>query len=255
MAVIVFTLFLAFSTQNFVFFLPKQYTFDDEKITAQTELTQSTATWNAIVDWKIIADHYVLFFSTLTFIAIPRDSFPPGSIPRFEKLLHNIQKISYTQPITIETTLSKTTYIMLWLLLFFFNLSFFLLIALYIVIPRFLAPAGFFRLLLIGAVGVYVAFAIMSTGYCALSQKNKTLFLPTHYTFDEEKVVARTESAQTTIPWRSFAVWRGILGNYVLFLSSRKVIVIPRSKIPAQAGSALEWLLRSKIGWKLLVWW
>jgi hypothetical protein len=79
------------------------------------------------------------------------------------------------------------------------------------------------------------------------------LFLPARYTFDEEKVIAEAGGSITTVEWDAFTAWRALLGRY--FLSSRKVIAIPQSKIPVQIGSALEWLLHEKIGKMFLVVW
>lgn len=91
--VIINALYMAFSSKNFSFFLPTAYTFDDEIISAKTELAQGTIKWNAVVGLKVVADHYVLSFSVIGFIAVPKSKIPPESVSRFEKVLHdNIQK-------------------------------------------------------------------------------------------------------------------------------------------------------------------
>jgi hypothetical protein len=253
--VIIETLYMAFSTKNSQFLVPTRYTFDDEGISADKGLIQVRAAWNSIVEWKIVADHYVLFSSATVFIAIPRSSFSPDSLSRFKGLLPNIQKLSFTGPVIVETTLSRVYYIVLYLILFFYNISFFIIIVLYIGIYKFLIPTGFFNLLFRGLFVFYISYIIVSTLYHAYSPKNRALFLPSRYTFDEEKVLIEAGDSTTTVEWDAFTAWRALLGRYFLFLSSRKVIVIPQSKIPAQTGSAFEWLLHEKIGKKYLVIW
>jgi len=78
-----------FSSKNSIFFLPTRYICDNEGISASTSLTQSTAKWDAIIEWKIIAGCYVLFLSIITFIAIPKSTIQPQDVSTFESFLYN----------------------------------------------------------------------------------------------------------------------------------------------------------------------
>ena len=164
-----------------------------------------------------------------------------------------MQERSYSEPIIVETALSRTHYIILYNFLLFYSISFVPIVILYIGVYKFLPPTGFSNLLLIGVFVGYVSYLVITTLYHAFSPKNRMLFLPTRFTFDEDKVLAEAEGSTTTIQWDAFVWWRALIGRYVLFLSFRKIIVIPQSKIPTQAGSAFEWLLHEKVRKKLLM--
>jgi hypothetical protein len=91
--VLVSALYMTYSPKNSSYFLPTKYTFDDETISVRTDIAQCTVTWKAFIGWKVIADHYVLFNSAITYIAIPKSAIPPNSASMFEQLLRDkIQK-------------------------------------------------------------------------------------------------------------------------------------------------------------------
>ncbi len=159
-------------------------------------------------------------------------------------------------PLVVESTLSKSVYIKLYLYLFFRNKLFFAIFFGFIVLVLLLSIGeasdlpSFFILLFGILVGAYTVYGVASTLHHAYSPKNENLFLPTHYTFDEEKVVARTGTGQTAIRWDAFVGWRVIAEWYVLFYSARNIIVIPSSAVPAHDVPEFRAFLYEKIGKK-----
>lgn len=81
--------YLAYTSKNSSFFLPTSYTFDDSDISMETELGQSNMKWDSVIAFRVVAGHYFLYFSAITFAAISQRVFSPEDTAAFEKLLHD----------------------------------------------------------------------------------------------------------------------------------------------------------------------
>jgi hypothetical protein len=55
----------------------------------ETELGQSNMKWNSVIAFRVVAGHYLLSISAITFTAISQRVFSPEDAAAFEKLLHD----------------------------------------------------------------------------------------------------------------------------------------------------------------------
>lgn len=80
-------LYIVFSSESRLFFVPKQYVFHEDRIEETTEISQCTITWDAVNKWKTVSDWYILSLSPVNTIGVPRSQIPDEQISAFEELL------------------------------------------------------------------------------------------------------------------------------------------------------------------------
>ena len=83
--------------------------------------------------------------------------------------------------------------------------------------------------------------------YMGLSSKNRNFFLPAQYVFNDEGVSIKTTISDETSKWDIFIEWKKISGYYLIYVSSRNFLCIPKLVIPDQEIPAFESLLNGKI--------
>jgi len=91
---------------------------------------------------------------------------------------------------------------------------------------------------------VYFLFYILRN---SLAPKNKNLFLPATYVFNNKEVVITTPVSHRTIRWNVFLKWKQISGFYLIWVSRSGYLIIPKASIAPELVPALESLLQKKI--------
>lgn len=85
--IIINAFFMTFSSLNWQFFVPTHCAFDEEGVTVRTSVEEVRVTWDAIVMWKDVSSHYLLYNSLITSLIISRSALPAGDVSAFESLL------------------------------------------------------------------------------------------------------------------------------------------------------------------------
>ena len=73
---------------NSSFFLPRTYSFTDDGVTVKFSNSERKARWSTFVDWKRMANYYVLYLANSSAIVIPESAIPGGELAVFENLLN-----------------------------------------------------------------------------------------------------------------------------------------------------------------------
>ena len=78
---------MGLSSKNRNFFLQKRCVVSDEGLSITSEISQSSAKWDAFIKWQDIDGFYILYSSRLTFMVIPKSEMSPEDISSFKALL------------------------------------------------------------------------------------------------------------------------------------------------------------------------
>lgn len=149
----------------------------------------------------------------------------------------------------IETTLPRSTYIRLSLLLFFRNKFLYLYLAVCALITAYGLSIGNY-----GLVGLawlpYLAYLLLGivTTLRNSNTEDQPFLLPTRYTFSQTEIVTRTSLGEGRFWWSDFAGWRVLADCYVLFHKEGFILAIPQSSIPTSASGPFRRMLNEKIG-------
>lgn len=69
------------------FLLPTRYSFQKKEITTITPQGEGTFKWDEFVQWRTMADCYILQHEKNFILAIPKDSVPAREVEAFERML------------------------------------------------------------------------------------------------------------------------------------------------------------------------
>lgn len=164
---------------------------------------------------------------------------------------------SRTAPITVETTISKSTYFKLNILMAFNNWAFYLCLIGLAIVTYFMINLSTYSwigesykcasLILWGIFIFYAGTIIVSAVFMTFSSSNWQFFVPKHYAFDEEGITACTPVAECRTTWDAIVMWKVVSGHYLLYNSLVTFFIIPCSALPAGDVSTFASLLRTKI--------
>ncbi len=147
----------------------------------------------------------------------------------------------------VESQLSKTTYVKLVLLVYSRKWYFYLILSCLIIIlilqlafQKSLLP--FWGLLIF--IILVISISILSV---ALPSKNKNMYLPVKYVFNDDKVNVVSSISTGEVKWDAFVKWQEIANYYLLYVSNQQFICIPKSSIPEQDVTKFETMLSNKI--------
>ncbi len=79
------------------------------------------------------------------------------------------------------------------------------------------------------------------------NKKNRKIFLPITYSFDNEGVTAEMPLGKESVKWGLFRDWKKIGGCYALIISANSLVAIPEVDIPIRDRERFDALLRQKI--------
>jgi hypothetical protein len=146
----------------------------------------------------------------------------------------------------IETTLTKSTYVKVNLLLFVRNWGFYFFLLMLVIftayaifVHNFLAPILFIILM--------VFIFTFTIWFSTSSKNNRNFFTPHKYNFNDNEVEVETPLSKGTMKWESFVKWRKIQIYYLLYVSNNSIFIIPKSSIPDGNFSEFESLLSKHI--------
>ena len=83
--------------------------------------------------------------------------------------------------------------------------------------------------------------------YNIYTKKNRNYYLPAKYAFHEDGVFVTTPISEETYKWEVFIRWKKLGNYYLLWVSSRNFMVIPRSALKPEDVSEFEVFLHDNI--------
>ena len=130
----------------------------------------------------------------------------------------------------IESTLTRSMYARVLLLLGVRSWGFMLLAAVFLYLTWWSIDIGSYTLL-----AIYAGLLVLIYGGAVLvsvvAKKNRRAYFPVKYTFEESGVTKETASVKQSFKWSSFVRWRKIGSYFLIYASKRSFFVIPESKI------------------------
>jgi hypothetical protein len=146
----------------------------------------------------------------------------------------------------IESTLTKRLYarILILLILRSWGFRLFVIIALFAgVMSRI---SGDYLLFIIYFPFVVLLYAVQVLR-AVMSSKNRNIYVPARYKFEEARVTVETSISKKPLKWDAFVAWKRVGQYYLIYASRRSFLTIPKSRIPAEGVGAFEALLSRKI--------
>ena len=147
----------------------------------------------------------------------------------------------------IESTLTKAKYMKFSAISYLRHWVFYFVIVVFLAIcvGEFVTNGNFlFPILYLFFMLVLFAFFILRGGF---SSKNRNIFLPRKFIFEEEIISVDTPIGEESLKWEVFISWKKIAGCYYLVVTKDTGVIIPQSAIPTQDIASFESLLRRKI--------
>ncbi len=148
--------------------------------------------------------------------------------------------------IVIESTLTRSMYIRILLLLGVRSWVFLLLTAVLVYLVWLSSNSGDYSFLLIYA-SVFVVIYFGAIVFSVFARGNRRAFSPVKYQFDVSGITKETAATSQVVKWTTLTRWRKIGGCYLIYMSKRSFFVIPRVKIPEGQVGSFENLLAQNI--------
>lgn len=109
------------------------------------------------------------------------------------------------------------------------------------------------RIVQLGAVASWLivlvpAFALLVGSYAAYRPGIGELFEPARWTFAEDGVEIEQPARHARAEWSEFVRWRRLTGNYLLYTSPRRYVILSGAGLSGEDATALEELLATHIG-------
>ncbi|MCB0163901.1 MAG: YcxB family protein [Anaerolineae bacterium] len=149
----------------------------------------------------------------------------------------------------IDSTMPKSTYIRLSLLLFFQNKFLYIYLAVCGLVTAYALSTGNYGLLFIAWLPylAYLALGIFTTVRNS-SAENQPFLLPTRYTFQKKEITTKTSLGEGNFKWDEFIQWRTLADCYILLHQDNFILAIPKSAVPKKEVEAFETMLKERIG-------
>ena len=146
----------------------------------------------------------------------------------------------------IESTLPKSTYIRLSLLLFFQNKSLYLYLLVCGLVTVYALSNSNYLLLFLAWLPYlgYLLLGVLTTLRHSAAE-DQPFLLPTRYTFQKNDILTKTSLGDGNFKWDDFVQWRLLAECYVLFHQQGFMLAIPREDI--RDPGAFEQMLRERI--------
>lgn len=148
--------------------------------------------------------------------------------------------------LTIESTLTRTMYIKVLLLLMLRSWGFRVFVAVAIVAGIMSATTGNYLFFAIFVPAVVVLYAVQVFA-AVRSPKNRSAFLPATFEFTDGGIAIKKKVSKNTLKWESVVKWKRVGQYYLVYGSKHGFLTIPKSRIPDGRADAFEALLRRKI--------
>ena len=148
----------------------------------------------------------------------------------------------------INSTMPKSTYVRLSLLLFFQNKWLYIYLVICGLITAYAISASNYGLLFVAWVP-YIAYLALGLITTLRNSNNDDLpFLqPTRYTFKKDEITTQTPQGEGTFKWDEFVQWKTMADCYILLHEKNFILAIPKDSIPAREVASFETMLAEKI--------
>lgn len=149
----------------------------------------------------------------------------------------------------IDSTMPKSTFIRLSLLLFFQNKFLYIYLVVCGLVTAYALSTGNYGLLFVAWVP-YLAYLVLGliTTLRKSSADDQPVLLPTRYTFQKKEIITKTRLGEGNFTWDEFIEWRTLADCYILLHQDNFVLAIPKSSIPKKEVAPFETMLNEKIG-------
>jgi hypothetical protein len=148
--------------------------------------------------------------------------------------------------IVVESTLTRSMYARILLLLGVRSWGFVIMAAVFLYLIWWSIDIGSYTLL-----AIYAGLLVLIYGGAVLvsvvTKRNRRAYFPVKYTFEESGITKETASVRQSFKWSSFARWRKIGPYFLIYASKRSFFVIPESRIPREQITWFESLLNRNI--------
>ena len=149
----------------------------------------------------------------------------------------------------INSTMPKSTFIRLSLLLFFQNKFLYIYLIVCGVVTAYALSIRNYGLLFVAWLPyvAYLALGIITT-IRKSSGEDQPFLLPTRYIFQKKEIITKTSSGEGKFSWDEFIQWRTLADCYILLHQNNFVLAIPKSSVPKKETEAFETMLNERIG-------
>lgn len=149
----------------------------------------------------------------------------------------------------INSTMPKSTYVRLSLLLFFQNKFLYIYLAICGLITAYALTANNYNLLFIAWLPYigYLSLGLITT-YRNSSKEDSPFLQPTRYTFTKKEVTTKTPQGEGKFKWSEFVQWKTMVDCYILLHEKSFILAIPKDSVPARDVEPFEKMLNERIG-------